>query len=60
MLAQPGLVAALELLRDEGARSVYEGTIAAELLALVDERIGALTRGRPARRTRPSGRGPAR
>ena len=30
-LEQPGLVAALELVRDEGARSVYEGSIAREL-----------------------------
>jgi gamma-glutamyltranspeptidase/glutathione hydrolase len=42
-LEQPGLVAALELIRDEGARSVYEGTIAAALLALVAEREGAIT-----------------
>lgn len=43
VLEQPGLVHALELIRDEGARSVYTGTIAAELLALVDERGGAIT-----------------
>ena len=42
VLQQPGLVAALELIRDEGPRSVYEGTIAAELLTLIDERVGAL------------------
>jgi gamma-glutamyltranspeptidase/glutathione hydrolase len=42
LLEQPGLVAALELIRDEGARSVYDGTIAAELLALVAERHGAI------------------
>jgi gamma-glutamyltranspeptidase / glutathione hydrolase len=41
-LEQPGLVRALELIRDEGPRSVYEGTIAAELLALVDERLGSI------------------
>jgi gamma-glutamyltranspeptidase/glutathione hydrolase len=44
VLQQPGLVATLELLRDEGAQSVYRGTIAERLLALVDERGGAVTR----------------
>ena len=43
VLEQPGLVRALELIRDEGARSVYTGTIAAELLALVSERDGVVT-----------------
>jgi len=43
VLEQPGLVRALELLRDEGAASVYTGTIAHELLALVREREGLLT-----------------
>ena len=43
LLEQPGLVRALELIRDEGAASVYEGTIAASLLALVAERSGAIT-----------------
>ena len=42
-LSQPGLAAALELLRDEGPRSVYDGTIARSLLALSDERGGSLT-----------------
>ncbi len=42
-LVQPGLVAALELIRDEGASSVYTGTIAERLLALVGERDGVLT-----------------
>jgi len=42
-LAQPGLVRALELLRDEGPRSAYEGTIAHALLELVDERDGTIT-----------------
>jgi gamma-glutamyltranspeptidase/glutathione hydrolase len=41
---QPGLVAALELLRDEGASSVYRGTIAGALVALVAERDGVLRR----------------
>jgi gamma-glutamyltranspeptidase / glutathione hydrolase len=43
VLRQPGLVAALDLLREEGAASVYAGTIAAELLALVRERGGGIT-----------------
>jgi gamma-glutamyltranspeptidase/glutathione hydrolase len=42
-LHQPGLVAALELVRDEGARSVYTGTIGRELLALSAGRAGSLT-----------------
>jgi len=42
-LQQPGLVHALEAVRDEGARSAYEGTIAREQLALVEERDGVLT-----------------
>ncbi len=44
LLVQPGLVAALELLRDEGASSVYRGTIAGALVALVAERDGVLRR----------------
>jgi gamma-glutamyltranspeptidase/glutathione hydrolase len=43
-LEQPGLVDALEAIAAEGARSVYDGTIAAALLALSDERGGLLTR----------------
>ena len=43
VLQQPGLVAALELVRDEGAASVYSGTIAHSLLELVRERGGAIT-----------------
>jgi gamma-glutamyltranspeptidase/glutathione hydrolase len=43
VLRQPGLVAALELVRDEGATSVYSGTIARSLLDLVRERGGAIT-----------------
>ena len=42
-LEQPGLVRALELVAEEGAASVYTGTIAAELLRLCDERGGAIT-----------------
>src|SRR6185312_11999484 len=34
-LRQPGLAAALELIAAEGARSVYEGTLAEALLALM-------------------------
>jgi gamma-glutamyltranspeptidase/glutathione hydrolase len=42
-LEQPGLVRALGLVADEGAASVYTGSIAAALLALVAEREGAIT-----------------
>jgi gamma-glutamyltranspeptidase / glutathione hydrolase len=43
-LEQPGLVRALEAIAAEGARSVYDGAIAAALLELSDERGGLLTR----------------
>jgi len=43
LLRQPGLVAALELVRDEGAGTVYTGSIAASLVELVAERDGVLT-----------------
>jgi gamma-glutamyltranspeptidase / glutathione hydrolase len=43
VLRQPGLVHALELVRDEGARSVYTGSLAAALLALIEEREGLLS-----------------
>jgi gamma-glutamyltranspeptidase/glutathione hydrolase len=43
ILRQPGLVTALELVRDEGTASVYSGTIARSLLALVHERGGVIT-----------------
>ena len=42
-LEQPGLVPALELLAAEGPRSVYEGSLAASLLELMDERGGVVT-----------------
>ncbi len=42
-LAQPGLVRALELVRDEGPRTFYEGSIAQALLELVRERGGTIT-----------------
>lgn len=42
-LEQPGLVDALTVLQDEGAESMYSGTLAASLLALVGERGGAIT-----------------
>lgn len=42
-LRQPGLVAALELVRDEGAQTFYRGTVAAQLLALMRERGGVVT-----------------
>ena len=44
LLQQPGLVRALELLRDEGADSVYSGSIAEGLLTLCAERGGVVTR----------------
>jgi gamma-glutamyltranspeptidase / glutathione hydrolase len=44
LLVQPGLVAALEAVRDEGAPSVYRGTIAGALVTLIDERGGGLRR----------------
>jgi gamma-glutamyltranspeptidase / glutathione hydrolase len=43
LLQQPGLVAALEALADEGAAAFYTGTIAAALLELMDERGGLVT-----------------
>jgi gamma-glutamyltranspeptidase / glutathione hydrolase len=43
VLRQPGLVHALELVRDEGASSVYTGTIGRALLTLVEERGGVVT-----------------
>jgi len=42
-LQQPGLVAALETLAEEGPRSVYDGTLARALLALMEERGGLVT-----------------
>jgi gamma-glutamyltranspeptidase/glutathione hydrolase len=42
-LAQPGLVKAFELLRDEGARTFYKGTLAGELLRIMEERDGPVT-----------------
>jgi gamma-glutamyltranspeptidase / glutathione hydrolase len=43
-LQQPGLVRALELIAEEGARGVYEGTLAAALLELMEERGGLVSR----------------
>jgi gamma-glutamyltranspeptidase/glutathione hydrolase len=43
-LREPGLVRALELLADEGPESVYEGSLGAALLELMDERGGLVTR----------------
>ncbi len=43
-LEQPGLVRALELVAEEGAESVYRGSIAEALLELVAERGGVITR----------------
>jgi gamma-glutamyltranspeptidase/glutathione hydrolase len=42
-LEQPGLVKALELVRDEGARTFYNGTIASALIGLMEERDGPVT-----------------
>jgi gamma-glutamyltranspeptidase / glutathione hydrolase len=42
-LDQPGLVRTLELVRDEGAASVYTGSIGRALLELVGEREGVIT-----------------
>jgi gamma-glutamyltranspeptidase / glutathione hydrolase len=42
-LRQPGLVTALEMLADEGPSSMYEGSLARALLALIDERGGLVT-----------------
>jgi gamma-glutamyltranspeptidase/glutathione hydrolase len=43
-LEQPGLVAALESLAEEGAEGAYRGTIGTALLGLSGERDGLLTR----------------
>jgi gamma-glutamyltranspeptidase / glutathione hydrolase len=42
-LDQPGLVAALEVVAAEGARTFYEGTFAESLLGLMEERGGLVT-----------------
>ena len=43
-LEQRGLANALELLRDEGGRTFYDGTIAEALVALMQEREGPVSR----------------
>jgi gamma-glutamyltranspeptidase/glutathione hydrolase len=43
-LEQPGIVRALELLADEGPESMYRGSLADALLALMDDRGGLVTR----------------
>jgi gamma-glutamyltranspeptidase / glutathione hydrolase len=43
-LEQPGLVRALELVAEEGARTAYEGTIGDALLGLLEDRDGVVTR----------------
>lgn len=43
MVQQPGVVRALELLAEEGAASVYRGSIARALVELMEERGGAVT-----------------
>ncbi len=45
VLRQPGLVTALELVRDEGAATVYTGSIADSLLGLMAARAGSITAG---------------
>jgi gamma-glutamyltranspeptidase / glutathione hydrolase len=42
-LHQPGLVAALEIVAEEGAASAYRGSLAATLLHLMEERGGLVT-----------------
>ena len=42
-LRQPGLVRTFELVASEGAVTLYRGTIAGELLAIMDERGGRVT-----------------
>jgi len=44
LLVQPGLVTALQLVREEGASSVYRGSIADALVTLVAQRDGVLLR----------------
>lgn len=44
-LDQPGLARTLEIVAEEGARTFYGGTLADALLALMEERGGAVTRG---------------
>jgi gamma-glutamyltranspeptidase / glutathione hydrolase len=44
LLVQPGLVPALELVRDEGASSVYRGSVAEALVTLIAQRDGVLLR----------------
>ncbi|MDX6479265.1 MAG: hypothetical protein QOG29_1852 [Gaiellaceae bacterium] len=43
VLRQPGLVRALQIVTEEGATSVYSGTLAEALLGLVRERGGTIT-----------------
>ena len=43
-LEQPGLAVALEAIAEEGAAAVYTGTVAESLVALCEERGGAITR----------------
>lgn len=44
LLDQPGLVQALELVRDEGPETVYDGTIAETILGLCQSRGGVVMR----------------
>ena len=42
-LEQPGLARTLEVVSDEGARTFYDGTLAAALLSVMEERKGRVT-----------------
>ena len=44
-LEQPGLEKALQIVLEEGARTIYSGTLAEAFLALVEERGGIVTAG---------------
>ena len=56
VLRQPGLVRALELVADEGARAVYDGTLAERLLGLMRRARRARHRATTSPRTRRAGR----
>jgi gamma-glutamyltranspeptidase / glutathione hydrolase len=43
LLEQPGLVSALEVVAEEGARTFYAGTMAEALLEVIERRAGLLT-----------------
>jgi gamma-glutamyltranspeptidase / glutathione hydrolase len=43
-LEQPGLEKALQIITDEGSRSIYSGTLAEAFIALIQQRGGVVTR----------------